>query len=195
LSNTINFSGDDSLKISVKLEANILSNLFKYLTVVNIATACFGLAIVYLFREYHLAIILLNMFDIPCSNSIEWLICGFVGIISRLGIKGLMEAYLENLISKILDWYNDSVIYHAYGSDSASGSGTKTGSASGSGTNTGSASGSGTNTGSASGSGTNTGSASGSGTNTGADPDSESDSGTKTGGGPESDTDSEPDNS
>jgi hypothetical protein len=91
-------NNSNNFKTNANVEASVLGSLLKHFTPINIMTSCFGLVVIFLFKEYNCASLILNMLDISCSESREWAISSFSGIISRLGFKGIVEDYLFQLM-------------------------------------------------------------------------------------------------
>lgn len=73
-------------------------NLFKYLTLKNIIMSTISLIIVALIKWSGLPDEILAFLSLPSNEYVSWFIAGFFSAICRLGIKGVVEALLENII-------------------------------------------------------------------------------------------------
>jgi hypothetical protein len=77
-----------------------VKSLIKHLSFINVITGVLSLLIIFLIKELGLAILILNILkdyipNIPYNS--EYIIASFIGLICRLGLKGLIEDGIKDI--------------------------------------------------------------------------------------------------
>nr|ATQ37160.1 hypothetical protein [Colletotrichum lindemuthianum]ATQ37182.1 hypothetical protein [Colletotrichum lindemuthianum] len=157
----------------------MMKHFFKYLNVTNVTVGLLTLIFIGLIRYKGIPLLILNFIGLPGSEFSEYIISGFLGLITRLGIKGPVEEldlsfHIKNYLNLMMAGPDDksSLTSNTGRTNTPVGGSPNTGGTGGSNTNTGGTGSSNTNTGGTGSSNTNTGGTGGSNTNTTTDSNS-----------------------
>jgi len=75
-----------------------IKNIKKHFTLSNIIVGIIGLSVGCLFKFTGLSAGILNFFNLDPSLLNKYILSGFIVLVTRLGIKGMVEAYFEEIV-------------------------------------------------------------------------------------------------
>lgn len=99
------------MKMITKMTTRLINNIFKHLTIVNFTVSFIALLVGFWLKNLGLSSWILGFcIENPRDNHI-YILSGFVTIISRLGIKGIVEdifssLFMQNLNKNVVDIFN-----------------------------------------------------------------------------------------